>query len=113
MMQVGDEVLLTVNLIEVARVMPTPDSQKLLIMVSLSWNPDTEPVLKEVAVFLDKPLAERLYALKNTSHTLMTTQDPTLFENALEKVEKAGFSREAAMIKDKRKGELFKKAGDG
>jgi hypothetical protein len=99
---VGDEVLLIINLIEVARVMPAPDAQKILIDVALHWNPEAEPAVKTVSVFIDKDLASSLYELRDASHTLMTSDDPKAFNEALAEVEKAGFSREAAMIRDKR-----------
>jgi len=99
---VGDEVLLTVNLLELARVMPVEDAQKIEIQVFLRWNPEAEPILKTVEVFIDQPLATKLYALRQWSGTLMSTTYIADFDEAFEVVSKAGFSREAAMIKDKR-----------
>ena len=104
--RVGEEVLLTINLIEVAQVMPGPDAQKIEIKVKLQWNPQAEPVVKTVNVFIDKALAGQLFGLKATSRTLMTTTSPTEFSAALDAVVKAGFSQEAAITKDKRRGEL-------
>ena len=104
--RVGEELLLTVNLIEAVREMPGSNVQKVQIEVTIQWNPKAEPVVKTLDVFIDKALANKLYALKAASLTLMTTMDQAAFDKALAEVEKAGFSREAAMVKDKRKGEL-------
>ena len=104
--RVGEEVLLTINLVEVAQVMPSADAQKIEIEVKLQWNPQAEPVVKTVNVFIDNALAARLFALKDASRTLMATTDLAVFNTALDAVVKAGFSQEAAIIKDKRKGEL-------
>lgn len=103
---VGEEVLLMVNLIEIARVMPRPDSQKIVIKLGLRWNPKLDPVEKTVTVFIDKPLAEKLHALSGASNTLMATTDPEAFRQALKAVEDAGFTREAAMVRDKRQAVL-------
>ncbi|MFH1999311.1 MAG: hypothetical protein ABIK28_06500 [Planctomycetota bacterium] len=105
---VGDEVLLTVNLVELARVMPAEDTQKIEIQVRLRWNPETEPVLKTVTVFIDQPLASKLFALKQWSHILMTTDYIEEFDRAIDVVNKSGFSREAAMIRDKRRASLVR-----
>jgi len=105
---VGEDVLLTLNLVELAQAMPNTDSQKIMIEVALKWSMERPAVPKTVAIFIDKPLADKLYALKGASKTLMTTTDPAAFKAALKEVEDAGFTREAAMIRDKRKGELAK-----
>ncbi|MHC4943915.1 MAG: hypothetical protein ACYTG7_12935 [Planctomycetota bacterium] len=104
---VGDELLLTINLVEVARVMPAEDVQKLVVEVTLRWNPDAAPVTKEIPVFLDKTLANKIYEIRDYSHMLMTTTDKITFDKAAEEIDKAGFSREVAMVRDKRKGELI------
>lgn len=99
---VGDEVLLTINLIELARVMPAEDAQKIEVQVFLRWNPEVASIQKTVSVFIDQPLATKLYALRMWSGTIMTTPYIEDFDEAFEVISKAGFSREAAMIKDKR-----------
>lgn len=99
---VGKEVLLTLNLVEIAQVMPRPDSQKIIVEMPLKWSPQVDPVIKKVNVFIDRKLAARLYAVKAASKTLMSTQDRMEFDRALAQVRQAGFSREAAMIEDRR-----------
>ncbi len=103
---VGDEVLLIINLIEIARIMPNANVQKIIIEVMLKWNAKAKPVTKNINVFIDKNLGKRLFALKGISNTLMTTSDLEIFKKALDEVQRAGFSREAAMIEVKRKGDL-------
>ncbi|MBU0754614.1 MAG: hypothetical protein KJ645_05710 [Planctomycetes bacterium] len=104
---VGEELLLTINLVEVARVMPAASAQKILIEVLLRWNPEAEPVAKQIPVFIDQDLAGKLYGIRDYSHMLMTTTDRITFDKAAEEINKQGFSRETAMIRDKRKNELL------
>ncbi len=105
-MDVGEEVLLTVNLVELARTMPSPDAQKIIVELGLEWNAERPPVMKQIPIFIEKPLAQKLYALKDASATLMSTQSAAAFTQALKAVEDAGFTREAAMIRDKRQAAL-------
>ncbi len=109
-LNVGEELLLTINLVELAYTMPAPDAQKITIELKLKWNAERPALTKRIHFFISKPLAQKLYALKDASRTLMTTSDPVAFRQALKKVEDAGFSRAAAMIRDRRQSQL-KQAG--
>ena len=50
--------------------------------------------------------AAKLFSLRGASQTLMLTRDRAAFDEALAEVNQAGFSREGAMIKDRRQHEL-------
>ena len=107
-LEVGKEDLLKINLIELVHAMPGPESQKIILELKIQWNRERDPVTKTVTVFVDKPLASKLYGLRDASKTLMTTSDAKAFAAALKAVEDAGFSREAAMVRDRRQPALGK-----
>ena len=103
---VGKELALVINLVELAQVIPTPDSQKIILEMDLLWTPKAPPIKKKIEVFINKELSSKLYELKEASETLLITDDYSVFLKALTEVENAGFSKEAAMIKDKRKNDF-------
>jgi hypothetical protein len=98
---IPDEVGITLNLIEAARAIPGPKAQRLDLVLTLQWNMEAPPVEKSVPVYLDADLAAQLDALRETSRMLFTATSAAEREKALEQVARAGFSREAAMLRDR------------
>jgi hypothetical protein len=98
--ELRDEVGVTINLLEVARVIPGPDAQRIDLDVRLEWNPSAPPVQKSVPVYIDRTLSESLWALREASRTAIETTSLAERRAALAIFAEAGFSREAAMLRD-------------
>ncbi|HLU48286.1 MAG TPA: hypothetical protein VK116_09385 [Planctomycetota bacterium] len=98
---IPDEVGFTLNLIEIAHAMPHANAQRIDLTARLVWNPEAPPVERTIPIYIDTDLSSRLWDLRDESHALRTVEDPVLRAAALRSIAAAGFSKEAAMLRDR------------
>ncbi|MFO0980830.1 MAG: hypothetical protein U1E76_03610 [Planctomycetota bacterium] len=106
--KVPQEVLMTLNLVDVARVMPAKDAQRLDITLKFRWDAPRDahvepppPMQKTVSLYIDAPLAERLYQIRDASRALVESTTQAQRDEAFRTISQAGFSKEAAMLRDR------------
>lgn len=96
-----DEIGFTINLVEIAYAMPRADAQRIDLTAKLVWNPEAPPVERTIPVYIDADLSRRLWELRDESQVIAKVDDPLLRQAALRSIAEAGFSKEAAMLRDR------------
>ena len=96
---VDQELGLTLNLIEVAHAIPTPDSQRIEVEMTLRLNDEGDPHRETIAFSIDRDLARRLWEVKDACRFVREGATEEERNAAFEILDEKGFSREADMAR--------------
>ncbi|MBX3729622.1 MAG: hypothetical protein KF858_10595 [Candidatus Sumerlaeia bacterium] len=97
-LDVGQELLIELNLLEAAWAIPAPDAARVELRGTIRPSRDLKPTRKSVQVVIDPELAGRLHEVRETMRAWRKTGNRAKRAALLEQVAAKGFVREAAEL---------------
>lgn len=97
-LDVGEELLIELNLLEAAWAIPAPDAARVELRGTIRPSRDLKPTRKSVQVVIDPALAAQLYKVRELIRDWRKSGSRARRAELLERVAVMGFAREAAEL---------------